>query len=235
MKARGTHFITTTIYVFVIVISLLIVTVFFKKDAIEVDLLQRSRIALANQNLEYINLDFSGRDADLTGFVNNATDRDKAISLLKQVDGIRVVDNQISIRPEAALAETTEVLTYTPVISPLTANLEKIDLSKIEFKYAKTHISPQSLSTLQQVAKALKDKSDVLLKVSAHTDNSGTTLGQLALSEERAKAVKRTLIKLGVEPTIIVTQGYGASKPITSNATEQGRKINQRIEMTVIK
>lgn len=232
--SRGKLFLTTTFYVLLIVASLLVATLITHKDTIEIDLLQRSRLALAQAgiDLESVQVSFEGRDGTISGQIPQATEIDKSLSVLQQVDGLRVIDNQLTTAtPQSPKVQIATVTQLPNQPHPL----EQTDLSAVQFKYAKAHVLPESLDSLRTVAKQMKATPDVMLQIDAHTDDSGTPLGRLELSYARALAVKETLAQLGVNPDQLIVKGYGSSKPITSNATQQGRQRNQRIELTVIR
>ena len=73
------------------------------------------------------------------------------------------------------------------------------------------------------------------MEIKGHTDNVGNKDFNLELSKKRAMAVYSYLIKKGVNPDRLSYSYYGMSKPITSNDTEEGRKINRRVEFEILK
>ncbi|HEX8737035.1 MAG TPA: OmpA family protein, partial [Pyrinomonadaceae bacterium] len=75
---------------------------------------------------------------------------------------------------------------------------------------------------------------NVVIEVGGHTDNRGQPADNQKLSENRANAVKDALIKFGVNQDILQMKGYGATKPKSSNDTEDGRFQNRRIEYTAL-
>ena len=74
-----------------------------------------------------------------------------------------------------------------------------------------------------------------LLEVQGHTDNTGSDAINNPLSQARADAVRNYLISRGVDPSRLVAKGYGSSKPVASNANEQGRYQNRRIDLVRIR
>jgi outer membrane protein OmpA-like peptidoglycan-associated protein len=69
--------------------------------------------------------------------------------------------------------------------------------------------------------------------VYGHTDNSGSDAVNVPLSEKRAAAVKDYLLKKGLTANRVEAKGYGAAKPLVSNATEAGRSQNRRVEIVL--
>ncbi|MBV1872427.1 MAG: OmpA family protein, partial [Gammaproteobacteria bacterium] len=73
----------------------------------------------------------------------------------------------------------------------------------------------------------------VQMRVQVHTDNVGTPEHNLRLSKKRANTIKNYLVSLNVNATRIYAQGFGESKPITSNETSNGRARNRRIGISI--
>ena len=107
------------------------------------------------------------------------------------------------------------------------------DLPKIQFDFDKDTITPESYATLDAVAEVIISDGHLKLMIFAHTDSVGTEEYNLDLSERRAKSVKTYLTKKGVYPPYVRFHGYGFSKPIADNATDEGRAKNRRVEFYV--
>ena len=69
------------------------------------------------------------------------------------------------------------------------------------------------------------------IEIAGHTDNVGLQAVNMKLSLSRAEEVKRYLVSKGVNPNRITAEGFGDSRPVADNATEQGRQKNRRVEM----
>lgn len=108
-----------------------------------------------------------------------------------------------------------------------------IVLQGINFSLGSAKIRSSSNKTLAKAAKAIKAAPTVKVEIQGHTDNSGTEAVNLNLSIERANAVMSALLKLGVPADQMATVGYGPTKPISDNATENGRAQNRRVEFKV--
>jgi outer membrane protein OmpA-like peptidoglycan-associated protein len=92
-----------------------------------------------------------------------------------------------------------------------------------------------SEKTVQDLAKIMTAYPRVQVKLTGYTDNTGDSLQNRKLSFKRAFAVKNLLVANGVQDLRIDFAGKGASNPIASNATEEGKAKNRRIEMKVVK
>lgn len=125
-----------------------------------------------------------------------------------------------------------------PPPPPIKAAEQKIierAFKSLEFQTGKDIIVAKSLPSLNELAKLLKqhDK-DWTLKLSGHTDNQGNAEKNMELSEKRANAVKRYLVKKGATATNIITEWFGQTKPIDTNDTPAGRQKNRRVEMKIL-
>jgi len=105
----------------------------------------------------------------------------------------------------------------------------------LQFELGKATIKAVSFPSLDVLAKTLKDAPEWKLRITGHTDNTGSEPFNLKLSKARAEAVKGYLTSKGIDPTRIITDGVGSSKPIASNDTSAGRDANRRVEFLVVK
>lgn len=110
-----------------------------------------------------------------------------------------------------------------------------IRLNNIFFDFGKATLRPESYIELDEVVNVLKNNSKMEIEMSGHTDNVGSEDANLKLSEDRAKAVKDYIVSKGISENRIISKGYGKSKPITSNDTDEGRQLNRRVEFTILK
>lgn len=92
----------------------------------------------------------------------------------------------------------------------------------------------ESRSDLDRAASFLAANDTVTVEIAGHTDNSGDPTAALALSRERAQAVKSYLVANRISGERIKVVGYGATQPIASNDTEEGRAMNRRVEMRIV-
>jgi OOP family OmpA-OmpF porin len=80
----------------------------------------------------------------------------------------------------------------------------------------------------------LEDKADWNLLLEGHTDNVGDDNSNMKLSEDRAKAVSNYLIKKGIAAERIDVKFYGETKPVASNDSDEGRRMNRRVDMKFV-
>ena len=104
----------------------------------------------------------------------------------------------------------------------------------IHFETGKATILPDSESVLGEVAKMLQQNPDIKVSVEGHTDNVGSATGNQSLSEKRAQAVVAWLTSHGIAASRLSAKGWGSSKPVEDNNTEDGRAKNRRVELVKI-
>jgi OOP family OmpA-OmpF porin len=105
---------------------------------------------------------------------------------------------------------------------------------KITFAPGSTDIEGDALDTLDQLAEALKDCTEVKMEIGAHSDSQGREEMNLTLSQARANSVLNGLLARRVLTSNLTAVGYGEGRPIADNGTEEGREANRRIEFTLI-
>ena len=96
-----------------------------------------------------------------------------------------------------------------------------------------TVLQAGAINNLKEIASVLKRYPDTNVTVKGHTDSIGNADYNKKLSEQRAEAVKSALLVEGVAHERITTIGYGATFPVASNDTPEGRQINRRVEMEI--
>ncbi len=102
---------------------------------------------------------------------------------------------------------------------------------KIHFAYNKAKIKKASFWILSQVAQVLNDNPEINLSIEGHTDSRGSDNYNQRLSTKRAKAVMTHLVRKGkISRSRLASKGFGESKPIDTNLTDEGRAANRRVE-----
>ena len=108
-------------------------------------------------------------------------------------------------------------------------------LKNLYFVQSQSIILPESLPELENIFTYLSENKDIKIELQGHTDNQGDYNLNLKLSKERSEAVKDYFVKKGIASSRIKTKGFGSLKPIASNATEETRRLNRRVELVVLK
>lgn len=110
----------------------------------------------------------------------------------------------------------------------------KITLRNIYFERSESEVLPQSFTELGKLVQVLRDVPSLHIRVEGHSDNVGDKHLLLALSEDRAMAIKKYLVENGINPIRIETVGFGDAYPLNENSTENERKRNRRVEIQVV-
>ena len=110
----------------------------------------------------------------------------------------------------------------------------KIIATGIRFDVGKATLKPESMGIINKVVKMMQDHPDLKFSVEGHTDSDGDDANNLKLSEERAKTVMDTMVKLGLSADRLSTKGFGESAPIDTNSTPEGKANNRRVEFVKI-
>ena len=108
-----------------------------------------------------------------------------------------------------------------------------LDLYGIQFETDRADIRADSAVTLEQVLTLLQRRAGLRLVVAGHTDDQGTEPYNLDLSQRRSAAVVVWLTARGIESERLRSEGYGESRPLASNASDEGRARNRRVELCV--
>jgi OOP family OmpA-OmpF porin len=106
-------------------------------------------------------------------------------------------------------------------------------LKGVKFEFDSARLTPGAKLILDQVAETLKSYPDIDVDVEGHTDYIGSDSYNMGLSERRADSVKDYLANAGVKAKRMTPIGYGKTRPIASNETEEGREQNRRVELHV--
>lgn len=125
--------------------------------------------------------------------------------------------------------------TYTIDIplQPIEANAGII-LKNVFFDTKQTILKSESITELDNVVRMMNENPALKILISGYTDNVGSPADNLKLSAGRAVAVVNYLISKGVKKERLSFKGFGETKPIADNKTEDGRSLNRRTELSVV-
>jgi outer membrane protein OmpA-like peptidoglycan-associated protein len=112
---------------------------------------------------------------------------------------------------------------------------ETVRLNNIFFEVAKAELRSESFAELDRIVKLLGDNPTMEIAIYGHTDSVGSEGINKGLSEARAKAVQTYLLGKGIVTARLRAKGFGDTKPIAPNSTDEGRQQNRRVEFTILK
>jgi outer membrane protein OmpA-like peptidoglycan-associated protein len=110
---------------------------------------------------------------------------------------------------------------------------KKVQLSQVLFEVNSTVLTHDAVHLIGKFIHLMQVSQAATIMVSGHTDNTGTPEGNLRLSKDRAKAVYDHMVSAGVEPQRVAYEGFGQDRPVATNQTEEGRRMNRRVEFEV--
>lgn len=113
---------------------------------------------------------------------------------------------------------------------PVEKNIVSESYPNIQFEFDSSVLKTESYPTLDKLARELRE-SNGTVTLDGYASAEGTEAYNLNLSKDRANAVKQYLVNAGVPASSITVNAYGESNPIASNATEEGRRLNRRVEI----
>jgi len=101
----------------------------------------------------------------------------------------------------------------------------------INFETGKSDIKPESQEIIDQIALMLTNNPGLNISIEGHTDNVGTPASNQTLSDNRAKSVMSALTVKGIDKSRLSAKGWGQTKPIADNTTDENKSRNRRVEI----
>jgi outer membrane protein OmpA-like peptidoglycan-associated protein/uncharacterized protein YegL len=143
------------------------------------------------------------------------------------------ISNNIDLRNNkkaTSVEQNIDVVTFKEMVEQGIA----VPINNLFFNFGESGLLDESLPELKRVANIII-KNGLKVEISGHTDDIGNEKQNQLLSETRANNVKDYLIKQGCDPSIFTIIGYGATRNIADNSTDEGRKKNRRVELRFLK
>ncbi|MEL7020439.1 MAG: OmpA family protein, partial [Bacteroidota bacterium] len=109
-----------------------------------------------------------------------------------------------------------------------------IPLRNIYFETDEAELLPRSYVELNKLLQLMRDHPRLIIQINGHTDAQGEDEYNQSLSQKRAAAVVAFLNQNGIDSTRTLFEGYGSTRPIASNITEEGRQQNRRVELLIV-
>ena len=175
----------------------------------------------------------------------NAATPEAVASLVEGAKGILPADFTVEAEPvldvntavassiESARAAITGLGDTVEGDTEIAALINALNLQIINFATDSTAIPAENQEILDLAAQKLASLPQITLRITGHTDNQGDHAYNQNLSESRAAAVRDYLVSKGVPAERLTVAGASFDRPVASNATEQGRFQNRRIEFTL--
>lgn len=130
--------------------------------------------------------------------------------------------------------EKNGLVEITILLTPIETGIT-LALPNMLFVQSKPELLEISFAALDSVGNVMVENPTLEIRLSGHTDGIGDPKLNQQLSEDRVAAVKQYLVELGIDPKRIEIEAFGGRKPIASNAREETRRLNRRVEVTILK
>nr|WP_321485735.1 OmpA family protein [uncultured Draconibacterium sp.] len=145
-------------------------------------------------------------------------------------DGFMFYSQSMRLADENSL---TDPFILNIELEPIEVGAE-MDLHNIYYETDSFAILTQSEPELQKLVSFFKNNSGLKVEIQGHTDSSGNSESNLELSKLRAKSVVDYLVENGIAGSRLQSEGYGDTKPVASNETVEGRRLNRRTTIKII-
>jgi len=146
-----------------------------------------------------------------------------------EAEGYYPISDQLDARDLKEYKELNRDLFLVPLKKDQT-----VTLTNVFFDFSSTDVRKESYPELNRLVEFLEKNSTVSIEIYGHTDNVGTDSDNLKLSQERVNAVKSYLVSKSISEKRMKAIGFGESKPLSSNNTEEGRQKNRRVEFKIV-
>lgn len=140
--------------------------------------------------------------------------------------GKKADEQEAALRRQLAAIEEANVQRNADVLSVTL-------MSDMLFDVGSSALKPGSEENIRKVSTVLRKYTDTSILIAGHTDSTGSAAMNQQLSELRAKSVKIAIVEQGVHPARIKTIGFGETAPIADNSTDEGRRLNRRVVITI--
>lgn len=146
--------------------------------------------------------------------------------------------HRVTVTDAKGCTATTSIETTKRIFPELTAAVlqsgQSIRVEQLQFDADSTNINDKCYPVLNEVYDFLQENGNIVIEVGGHTNNVPSDAFCDRLSTARAKSVADYLIAKGIDPKRVLYKGYGKRKPVANNATAEGRKLNQRVEIKIL-
>lgn len=189
--------------------------------------IQYQNLSLSERESTSKNLGIASSDPT-TGAYQIVLPAGAAYGYQAEKDGFYPISNFIDLVNLDSYEEQTVDLYLTPIEKG-----KEVRLNNLFFEFNKASLKPASYAELNRLAEILKKMKSSKIEIAGHTDDKGATAYNLELSQQRAAAVVQYLVEQGIEPTRLKAVGYGETKPLVKNSSDENRGINRRVEFKI--
>lgn len=141
----------------------------------------------------------------------------------------------VTLRDTVYLQKLQPVITASDITKETFIKTTPVNVPiEVEVFFPHNSAEPLSYEGLKEFISIMKNSPQMKVELGGHTDNTGEENYNRVLSQQRAEAIKRYLIKQGIDAGRIKAMGYGSSKPVDTTNTKEGNRRNRRTEFTIL-
>lgn len=155
-------------------------------------------------------------------------------NVIHYIRSLQLGDAYKPLAATAAFDSATVTSTIKEVVVSGKASAEALVLDNVFFATGDAVLADRSKEQLDLLVNILKENEGVNIQINGHTDNQGDAADNMALSEERAKAVLDYLVSQGINKDRLSSKGYGDTDPTASNETDAGKQKNRRTDFIIL-
>ncbi|MBP9924588.1 MAG: OmpA family protein [Cyclobacteriaceae bacterium] len=165
--------------------------------------------------------------------------RDGSYTLI--VPSTKIYSIEVNAKAFVNISERLDIHTFEMNTLEMNFKLQPVEvgavvnLKNVLFELGKTNLLEESFNELNVVVDFLKSNPSVIIELEGHTDNRGDEKKNLELSQQRVDKIKSYLVSKGISQRRIKGKGYGGTRPIATNDSEEARKLNRRVEFRILK
>lgn len=152
------------------------------------------------------------------------------IGFLANADSFISVSENVDASLESSNHSIERDLLLVPIKEGIT-----VRLNNIFFDYNKFDLKSESYNELDRLVNLLNTNKSMVIEITGHTDDNGDDKYNLKLSDNRSKSVYDYLVGKNISANRLSFKGLGETKPVASNKTDEGRKLNRRVEFYIVK
>ncbi|MBX2894227.1 MAG: OmpA family protein [Cyclobacteriaceae bacterium] len=157
------------------------------------------------------------------------------------IPSTRIYTIEVENKGYINLAERLDIHTFELASLEMNFKLQPIEvgasvnLKSVLFELGTTELLEESYAELNVVVDFLNNNPKVEIELEGHTDNRGDRVKNVLLSQQRVEKIKAYLVSQGISSKRIRGKGFGGSRPIATNDSEEARKLNRRVEFRIIR
>lgn len=201
----------------------------------------QQKIAVQRKRLDELKAQLDKLNVDIGNLNQSNSDQlkvvfDKYELAFKQYNlALEEMENLVYQAKYAWMTENTEDLSLQKDFHVKRAIIgAKFELKNIFFELGSAVLKEDSKKELDKLVEIMK-YSEIVIELGGHTDSIGTSEANQKLSQDRVESVKKYLTDKGISQNRMVAVGYGETLPVASNSTPEGRQLNRRVEVKILK